>query len=387
MKAFADWLLNVGEGKLGAENNGEVEIETWKKRVFRKPGWFENLEFVLIDEEGHRIHAYVPIEFVNSFGNILAEFSYVHISNFDVHEQKCKTKYTNHMYKVDFNKNTRVKECSSFKVGYNHFHFVEFDKLLNYHVEDNTCIDLIGFLSGCYDIEDTEINGQPKMKLDCNVMDLNRNHLYCTLYEEHAWQLGTYVSDDDNYNNTSNVIIFQYARCKIWSDNISIHNGYHANRLFINSKLPEIEEFKHKLLIEDDEDIISLRISLSKENNYKCYTDDFLNMFPQISIQDVLGLHKRSARLINMIDQQLLEIQKHIGDINTFPQVFEKFVGRKFAFKVEISGYNIEGDRHVYNVLKMTDDYQVVPELYKSNKDYKVVQNPWSATSEIESSL
>lgn len=27
MKEFVDWLLNVGEGKLGAENNGEVEIE------------------------------------------------------------------------------------------------------------------------------------------------------------------------------------------------------------------------------------------------------------------------------------------------------------------------------------------------------------------------
>lgn len=106
-------------------------------------------------------------------------------------------------YKINFNKNTRVKECSSFKVGYNRFHFVEFDKLLNHHVEDNTYIgkfcgmqflfpiyirssllvlfyqtyfllyvDLIGELSGCYDIEDTEINGHPMMKLDCNIMDL-----------------------------------------------------------------------------------------------------------------------------------------------------------------------------------------------------------------------
>ncbi|PWA99370.1 hypothetical protein CTI12_AA009110 [Artemisia annua] len=200
--------------------------------------------------------------------------------------------------------------------------------------------DLIGFLSGCYDIEDTEINGHPKMKLDCNIMDLNRNRLYCTLYGEHAWQLGKYVADDYNYNNISNVIIFQDARWKIWSDNISIHNGYHATRLFINSKLPEIEEFKHKFRL-------------------------------HARVADVSGgttfimFDREVSRLINMSAQQLLEIQKHIGDINTFPQVFGKFVGRKFSFKVEIFDYNIEGGRHAYNVLKMMDDHQVVPELHK----------------------
>ncbi|PWA56685.1 hypothetical protein CTI12_AA416340 [Artemisia annua] len=302
----------------------------WKERAFRKRSWFENLEFILIDEEGHRIHASVASEFINSFGKILIESNYVYISNFDVHEYKCKTKYTNHMYKIDFNKNTRVKECSSFEVGYNRFHFVEFDKLLNHHVEDKTCINLIGFLSGCYDIEDTEINGHPKMKLDCNIMDLNRNRLYCTLYGEHAWQLGFYMSCSDcnrKVTNMNNVI----GVAPNTADFITINNNLWCKICKVNPKIV-LPRFRLHARVAD----VSGRTAF-------------------------IMFDREVSRLINMNAQQLLEIQKHIAVINTFPQIFGKFVGRKFAFKVEIPDYNIEGihaeDEHAESV----EEEQVEP--------------------------
>ncbi|PWA67255.1 replication protein A 70 kDa DNA-binding subunit B [Artemisia annua] len=170
-------------------------------------------------------------------------------------------------------------------------------------------------LSGCYDIEDTEINGHPKIKLDCNIMDLNRKVT--------------------NMNNEIGVAPNP-------ADFITINNNLWCKICKVNPKIV-VPRFRLHARVADVSGVTAF-----------------------------IMFDREVSRLTNMSAQQLLEIQKHsikftqIGDINTFPQVFGKFVGRKFAFKVEILIILSRGGSHAYNVLKMMDDNQVVPELPKT---------------------
>ena len=72
-----------------------------------------------------------------------------------------------------------------------------------------------------------------------------------------------------------------------------ISNMFKHNKLVIFCAIiTKYCSFVQRLLIEDDENKIASRISLSYEKNKKYYSDSFLNMFPIRSIQDVLDSHK-----------------------------------------------------------------------------------------------
>lgn len=170
--------------------------------------------------------------------------------------------------------------------------------------------DIIGYLTGCGDLELMEINGKAGQKLQCQIQDLkyvsfqflkrcvhtfyrftihniilnvtfNRsNELQCTFWGDYAKQINDYVSNDENSAKSKIVIVVQYGRYKVWrgnsnwslpnyflnaikffgpilmlcccldvTDKKSVQNGYFGTRLFINTLLPEIKEFQHKYVI------------------------------------------------------------------------------------------------------------------------------------------
>ncbi|GJV04655.1 replication protein A 70 kDa DNA-binding subunit B [Tanacetum coccineum] len=109
----------------------------WKQNVYGKPHGIENMECILIDKENIK-----------------------------------EKKYTDHWYKINFYRNTVVKQCTTFEKIKNAFQFVDFEKILKNHIVDNGCVDVIGYLTGCGDLELMEINGKPGQKLQCQIQDL-----------------------------------------------------------------------------------------------------------------------------------------------------------------------------------------------------------------------
>ncbi|PWA67938.1 nucleic acid-binding, OB-fold protein [Artemisia annua] len=71
-------------------------------------------ELIFVDKEGTRIHGSVKIQFLNTFDRLLLEGSTVYVSNFGVTEYQGKTKYTEHRYKINFYRNTVVKQTTNF---------------------------------------------------------------------------------------------------------------------------------------------------------------------------------------------------------------------------------------------------------------------------------
>ncbi|GJU73880.1 replication protein A 70 kDa DNA-binding subunit B [Tanacetum coccineum] len=361
----------------------------WKQNVYGKPLGIENMECILIDKEGSRIHASVKSQFLNIFERLLSE-------------------------------------------------------------------DVIGYLTGCGDLELMEINGKPGQKLQCQIQDLKSNELQCTFWGDYAKQINDYVCNESSSSKTKIVIVVQYGRYKIWREKKSIQNGYFGTRLFINSGLPEIKDFHHKLMLENAETKTASKISLSK-GTFNSTHDEFLNRFPIRSIEEIrevdepgyavilasilcletenswfymscrkcnkkvvtrsevvdldaaegdevpvaksdemwcktcktnpqfviprfkvqvrvidgsgstsfIMFDREVSKLINKTARELVEVQEQAGDVDAFPQALEKIVGRKFAFKVEVADYNIEREWYVYTIVKMTDDKHVIGELLK----------------------
>ncbi|PWA34876.1 replication protein A 70 kDa DNA-binding subunit B [Artemisia annua] len=262
----------------------------WKQNVYGKPLAIENLEMVLMDKEGNRIHASVRSQFRPTFEKFLKEDASVYVSNFGIAEYQGKTKYADNRYKINFYRNTVVKDCPDFEVTGNRFQFVEFEKILKNHVVENGCVDIIGVLTGCGDLELMEINGKPGQKLQCQLQDLSSNEISCTFWGEFAKQINDYVCAD-NSSKHKIVVIVQYGRYKIWRDKQSVQNGYFGSRMFINSDIPKIKEFQHKLLLNDAETKTASKISLSK-GSYNSTHDEFLNRFPIRSIEEIRDLNE-----------------------------------------------------------------------------------------------
>ena len=79
-------------------------------------------------------------QFLNTFEKLLLEGSAVYLSNFGVAEYQGKTKYTEHRYKINFYRNTVVKQTNNFDGPHNVFHFIDFEKILKNHIVENGCV-------------------------------------------------------------------------------------------------------------------------------------------------------------------------------------------------------------------------------------------------------
>ncbi|XP_035840005.1 uncharacterized protein LOC110913192 isoform X2 [Helianthus annuus] len=69
--------------------------------------------------------------------------------------------------------------------------------------------------------------------------------------------------------------------------------------------------------------------------------------------KDVSKVIGRSARDIH--DQQLRD-----GEENVCPREVKQLVGKRYIFKIEISTFNLTSNYHVYTVLKLCDDNEII---------------------------
>lgn len=55
-----------------------------------------------------------------------------------------------------------------------------------------------------------------------------------------------------------------------------------------------------------------------------------------------------------------------------YPDEFHKLIGRKFAFKIEVSQFNVDKQVWFFKVLKLTDSPDIISELERKANNYAV---------------
>ncbi|KAF5795740.1 putative nucleic acid-binding, replication factor A [Helianthus annuus] len=133
-------------------------------------------------------------------------------------------------------------------------------------------------------------------------------------------------------------------------------------------------------------DTPTVGVLVDEEEVYECKTatcKDTVIQYTQrlkipLTVKDSSGtvsltLFDRDAcRILKTIAANLIE--KHVagGDKVLYPDEFEALLGKKIAFKIDISEFNIENNFWFFGVSKLTDDEDIIFELEKKANNIEV---------------
>ncbi|GKV48131.1 hypothetical protein SLEP1_g54962 [Rubroshorea leprosula] len=118
------------------------------------------------------------------------------------------------------------------------FSFVEFDKILNQTQEN-------AFLVVVIERKEVTKNGSPLNMISFELDDLSGNKLRCTLWENFAVEMCSVI---DKSCNEAVIFVIQFAKMKSWRGVMGISNTMFNTKIFINNyDIPEVLAFKERI--------------------------------------------------------------------------------------------------------------------------------------------
>ncbi|XP_076929621.1 replication protein A 70 kDa DNA-binding subunit C-like [Bidens hawaiensis] len=214
-------------------------VRLWRKPNNKNPNEIWSIEMIIMDEEGTKMQASV-----------------------------FKT------YFPKFEEHLRVNEC------YFIFRPTLADNVAKIKHVDN---DIIGYVYKCYEVEKKPVRGgKEAIKMEIKLEDLEGRHIILTLWEEYCQQMLNYMQ---NKQQAHVFLILQFGNLHIYGHNRTVSNVYDATRLFINSPIDEILEFKKSFLSNIGEETSSHRsVGTSMVSSLE---DEFLNDIDFINIREI----------------------------------------------------------------------------------------------------
>ncbi|CAH1435945.1 unnamed protein product [Lactuca virosa] len=119
---------------------------------------------------------------------------------------------------------------------------------------------------------------------------------------------------------------------------------FDVTKMFINSDIVEINEFKKELKADNNGGMSEKSITTLPSYS-SSYIDDFKGDFPLKTVCEVT------------------EPLKAGDSLELFPNQMNVLKNRKFAFLVDITAYNVTNYNNIYTVVKLTEDVSIVSEL------------------------
>ncbi|KAJ9535597.1 hypothetical protein OSB04_un001264 [Centaurea solstitialis] len=224
------------------EINTQNDCLKIKVRIVRIWKQSFSLDMILMDEKGKKIQGTIKAKLIHNFERFLAEGSIVVLSNFGVAENSGNYCIINHPCKLNFYHTTTVKKIEVFDGPVYGFGFVKFHDINNKKIGDEFAIDVIGGVVSCGNMDVYDRNGKEGKMINFEMQDLEGKVVNCTLWDNFAQELSTFVNA--NKNDGCVIIIIQFARVRLWKGVPTIQNGLFGSKLFINDNLKDIIDFK-----------------------------------------------------------------------------------------------------------------------------------------------
>ncbi|XP_052622518.1 uncharacterized protein LOC111893689 [Lactuca sativa] len=109
-------------------------------------------------------------------------------------------------------------------------------------------------------------------------------HLKVTIFGSQAYQISEYLKNNPTVNFV--VIVMQFLKLNIWNGLGEAKSHFEVTKLFINSDIYEINEFKNKLKCHDNFGITEKSIT-TLQSYSSSYTDDFKGNFPLKTVCEI----------------------------------------------------------------------------------------------------
>ncbi|XP_076897749.1 replication protein A 70 kDa DNA-binding subunit C-like [Bidens hawaiensis] len=151
------------------------------------------------------------------------------------------------------------------------------------HATAPATVDIIGYVYKCYEVEKKPVRGgKEAIKMEIKLEDLEGRHIILTLWEEYCQQMLNYMQ---NKQEAHVFLVLQFGNLHIYGHNRTVSNVYDATRLFINSPIDGILEFKKSFLSNIGEETSSHRsVGTSMVSSLE---DEFLNDIDFINICEI----------------------------------------------------------------------------------------------------
>ncbi|GKB14502.1 nucleic acid-binding, OB-fold, replication protein A, OB domain protein [Tanacetum coccineum] len=211
---------------------------------FKNPSVTYSLEMVLMDEEGCKIHASVKKTLVSQFEPKLEQGQCYYLSDFGVTEQKANHHVVAHEYRINFYHITKVDNCDYIGGSLFRFNFRPFESVRNEVQPSTAAYDVIGQVVSCGSLDYPIIEGRPVKQLRFELQDTMGVRLSITLWGPYAEQVDEALGD----RTKMSILVMFFAKHKIYKGKPSLSNLYNCTRFFINEDIPEIINFKKRVV-------------------------------------------------------------------------------------------------------------------------------------------
>ncbi|KAK9074699.1 hypothetical protein SSX86_003017 [Deinandra increscens subsp. villosa] len=392
-------------------------LKLWTRPSFKNPSMTYSIEMILLDQQGNRITASCLSRFFHRFQNFFGEQQVLSIRKPLLGENGGAFRYVENPLKVCFSNDTIVSNVENWSGSLFGFHFVDFDTIIAKGAPLNRSIDIIGEVIS----SSNKRYFKTKQQKDCcrvtlTVQDLKGKKISVTLFDKYCDQICQYISNHPELTHFS--FILQFGKFDVYdvTERPSVTNAYDGSKLFINSdEVDEIASFKERynmcypfaknVIVLGTIKVVypnyiysacnhCLKIVEScfedGQNVYKCNDEDCLknkwviNPFPRFKInfkvQDSAGtvdltmFDGEAKRILkkNAVDIEVPPVKKINGvDVPQIPKELEELIDRKFAFKVQVTKFNINNRYKYYTIMKVTDDVDIIASLDKKQNAYE----------------
>ncbi|KAF5762746.1 putative replication protein A, OB [Helianthus annuus] len=377
--------------------------------MYNNPEQFYSIEMIVVDEEGTTMQGNVLRRWFPRFEQVFNESDCYFIVKPTIGLNESKYKYVDNKNKLGIYCDTDVYPCKDFNGPMYGFSFTSFKDIIDKTVPENKSIDVIGFVADVKDLKKFKTaRGKDTKKLNVIIQDLEMESIYLSLWDSYADRILEQWENREEHGVI--VVILQFGTLKYFGRFGYVNSCFNVSKLFINSDVDEMTTFRKSLIANSaasscssqssrlsgiflslyDEYVVRSEFNNIAEVNLnqaksvvvvgtvQMISEDLPWLKIPLTVQDSSGtvsltLFDRDAcRILNTTAANLIE--KHVagGDKGLYPDEFEALLGKKFAFKIDISDFNIEHNFWFFGVSKLTDDEDIIFELEKKANNIKV---------------
>ncbi|KAH0645346.1 hypothetical protein KY284_033230 [Solanum tuberosum] len=234
MAATTDFISEINSKSMYWKLKVRI-VRLWENTDRDRPDCPFSIEVILMDEKGDRIHASLGRSLFPNFRESIKEIGLYFIKNFVVCPNTMKLRIKDHKFKLMFTKKTVVEEIKDPHFSMSIFKFKSYTQSTNPQEFDNTeLFDIIGEVVSYGDVQ--------SIKQDDSVRT-NKN-ISTTFWGDFVDQIKPYLNES---NDKPIVVVMHLIRSHRFRDQISVKNTWHASKLYINSSLPQVDEFSSRI--------------------------------------------------------------------------------------------------------------------------------------------
>ncbi|PWA43147.1 replication protein A 70 kDa DNA-binding subunit D [Artemisia annua] len=242
-------------------------IHLWKTptKIMNGSSKGENINMLLMDEKGHKIHACANHYVLDLIRPMLKKNNCIIMSNFNLYTKLEGVRLTNHL---------------DFVCVHDGFEFIEYRDIINNNTDNNVAFDIIGLISSKPKLKAIDIRKKTTIISEFKLQNLSGDEVNVTLWEDNAHKLDSYVSHKDIQNEPI-VLIIQLAKINTWGNEQEVSTLSFCTKVIINENIPAITAFKQRLLdnrmrgrdhrLVDEDDNVDINVN---ENQSKSITID-----------------------------------------------------------------------------------------------------------------